>query len=74
MTVSRLPRFVIFALLVATALPACSSAADAPGIHMMPISELPAEIQSAPASVRAAYQFAAANPDLMVNVLSDWGP
>jgi hypothetical protein len=29
------------------------------------MDELPAEVQSAPASVRTAYQFAAANPDVM---------
>ena len=32
---------------------------------MMPMDKLPAEVQSAPASVRVAYQFVAANPDVM---------
>ena len=58
------PVLVLTALLVA-ALPACSAAPDSAGLHMMPMDQLPAELQSVPASVRTAYQFAAANPDVM---------
>ena len=62
-----IPLAVLIALLVAT-LPACSTAPDANGLHMMPMDQLPAEVQAAPASVRTAYQFAAANPDVMENL------
>ena len=61
------PLLVLAALLTA-ALPACSSAPDAAGLHIISMDELPAEIQSAPASVRTAYQFAAANPHVMENI------
>ena len=53
------------AFLIVVPLSACAPAADASALHMMPMDELPAEVQSAPASVRTAYQFAAANPDVM---------
>ena len=53
------------AFLIVVPLSACAPAPNASGLHMMPMDELPAEVQSAPASVRTAYQFAAANPDVM---------
>ncbi|MFH1185401.1 MAG: PCYCGC motif-containing (lipo)protein [Chloroflexota bacterium] len=56
------------AALLAAALPACSTAPDAAGLHMLPMDELPGEVRSAPNSVRTAYQFAAANPDVMENL------
>jgi len=34
----------------------------------MPLGRTPAEVQSAPVAVREAYQFAAANPDLMQQI------
>ena len=34
----------------------------------MPMRQMPAEVQSAPATVQTAYQFAAANPDVMKNI------
>jgi len=55
------------ALLLA-ALPGCSTAAHAEDLAMIPMEKLPAQVRSAPVSVRTAYQFAAANPDLMKNV------
>jgi hypothetical protein len=57
------PLFLLMTVLLA-ALPACS-AADAADLHMMPMDQLPAEMQAAPVTVRSAYQFAAANPDVM---------
>jgi len=68
---ARPHRFLSVALLgvlLAIALPACSTPAQASNLHMMPMENLPAEVQSAPVSVRTAYQFAAANPDVMKNV------
>ena len=34
----------------------------------MSMDQMPAEVQSAPVSVREAYQFASANPDVMKNI------
>jgi len=64
----RLPGFLALTALLVAALPACSAATDASGLHMMPRDQLPAEVQSAPVSVRTAYQFAAANPDVMQQI------
>ena len=65
---ARTPKSIlvlVLAALLAAVLPACSTAPDASGLHMMPMDQLPTEVQSAPAPVRTAYQFAAANPDVM---------
>ncbi len=35
---------------------------------MMSLDQMPAEVQSAPTTVQAAYQFAAANPDVIKGV------
>jgi len=35
---------------------------------MMPLGEMPAEVQSAPLTVQAAYSFSAANPDIMKDI------
>ncbi len=35
---------------------------------MMPLDQMPAEVQTAPAVVQQAYQFASANPDVMKNI------
>jgi Protein of unknown function with PCYCGC motif len=67
----RPPKLLILALvsiLVVAALPACSTPAQASGLHMMPMDRLPANVQAAPSSVRLAYQFAAANPDVMQQI------
>jgi len=61
----RFLSLAILAALFAAILPACSAAPNTAGLHMMPMDQLPAELQAAPASVRTAYQFAAANPDVM---------
>lgn len=53
--------------LALTALPACSAQQDA-GLPMMPLGQMPAQVQSAPATVREAYQFAAANPEIMKGI------
>jgi hypothetical protein len=58
----------ILAAALAAILPACSAAPNAAGLHMMPMDQLPAELQSAPVSVRTAYQFAAVNPDVMQHI------
>jgi hypothetical protein len=35
------------------------------GLNMSPLSGMPADVQKAPVTVRQAYQFAVANPDLL---------
>jgi hypothetical protein len=56
------------ALLILGVLPGCSAAPQSADLHMMPMDKMPAEVQSAPVTVRNAYQFAAANPDVMKNI------
>lgn len=67
----KLSRKLFFSLvigLVALAgLPACSTQQEA-GLHMLPMDQMPTEVQSAPVSVQTAYQFAAANPDVMKEI------
>ena len=53
----------IFAVTVS----ACSSAEQA-DLHMLPLDQMPAEVQSAPVVVQQAYQFAAANPEIMKEI------
>lgn len=45
------------------ALPSCSGQSNSNQQGMMPLGQMPAEVQSAPVSVQQAYQFAAANPE-----------
>ena len=58
----------IIAVLLSTAISACSSKSQSTELHMMPLGEMPAEVQSAPMSVQAAYQFNAANPGIMQDI------
>jgi hypothetical protein len=54
--------------------PASRSASSAPasastdGLKMAPMADMPAKVKSAPATVQQAYQFAVANPDVMMQV------
>ncbi|HEY6019209.1 MAG TPA: PCYCGC motif-containing (lipo)protein, partial [Candidatus Paceibacterota bacterium] len=68
MNISRKLFFGLLIGLVALAgLPACSTQSKA-DLHMMSMDRMPMEVQSAPATVQQAYQFAAANPDVMKNI------
>ncbi|HEY5729763.1 MAG TPA: PCYCGC motif-containing (lipo)protein [Anaerolineales bacterium] len=58
----------MIALLTLTALPACSTQSTSSDLHMMPMDQMPAEVQMAPVTVQTAYQFNAANPDIMKNI------
>ena len=50
-------------------LTACSAGGQQNGkVKLAPVSELPVQMQEAPAAVRTAYQFAVANPDPLENV------
>lgn len=54
-------------LFVAT-LGACSTSPQATVQKMQPMDGMPAAVRSAPATVRTAYQFAAANPEVMKHI------
>lgn len=55
-------------VLLTTAISACSAQSKADDLRMTPMDQMPAEVQSAPVTVQTAYQFAAANPDVMQNI------
>ncbi|HLO34224.1 MAG TPA: PCYCGC motif-containing (lipo)protein [Anaerolineales bacterium] len=57
----------IIGLLALASLPACSTQSET-GLHMQPMDQMPMEVQSAPVSVQQAYQFAAANPEVMKEI------
>ena len=54
-------------ILLASLLPACSSGKSHP-LTMMPLNQMPDNIQSAPVSVQQAYQYASANPNVMKQI------
>lgn len=58
----------LLAILLSVALVGCAAGAGMAEVHMVPTNLLPSEMQSAPTRVRAAYQFAAANPQVSMNV------
>jgi Protein of unknown function with PCYCGC motif len=60
--------FFIIAVLLSTAISACSSQNESNDLRMMSIDQMPMEVQSAPVTVQTAYQFAAANPDIMKDI------
>ncbi len=58
-------------LLLSGVLVGCSADSDqnhAASLNMTPLSDMPAEVQSAPVVVQQAYQFAAANPEILEQV------
>ena len=54
-------------IMLSTSLSACSSGSES-DLRMMPLDMMPADVRSAPARVQEAYQFAAANHDLMKDI------
>jgi hypothetical protein len=70
----KLTRKLLFGLLIGlialASLSACSTQSRENDTHlnMMSMDQMPSEVQSAPVSVQTAYQFAAANPDLMKDI------
>jgi hypothetical protein len=54
---------LVIVILAATALPGCAS--DSTSLPMSSMEHMPAEVKSAPAVVQQAYQFAAANPQVV---------
>jgi len=68
MNISRKILLTLLIIGIALAgLPACSTQQET-DLHMMPMEQMPAEVQSAPVTVQEAYQFNAANPDVMRNI------
>lgn len=64
-------RKILFILIIGVialgSLPACSAQQTA-DLHMTPMDQMPADVQSAPVTVQTAYQFASANPDVMKDI------
>lgn len=58
----------VIVVLLTTAVSACSTQSQSSDLHMMSMDEMPAEVQSAPVTVQTAYQFSAANPDIMKDI------
>jgi len=58
--------FVVLSILMVTG-SACSTSKEA-DLQMMSMDQMPAEVQAAPVVVQQAYQFAAANPDVMKQI------
>jgi len=61
----RMPVLLLLVGVLSAALPGCAASPGAAPLHLMPMDDLPQDVRSAPSTVRTAYQFAAANPDLM---------
>jgi hypothetical protein len=59
---------ILISMLLLAALPACSAAQPGVELNMASMAGMPAEVQSAPATVQQAYQFAVANPDAMKQI------
>ena len=55
-------------MLLTSAMSACSTQSQSTDLHMLPLDKMPAEVLSAPVTVQTAYQFAAANIDVMKNI------
>lgn len=64
----RVLLLIIISMVLLSALPACSSSQPGADLKMAPMAGMPAEVQSAPATVQQAYQFAVANPDVMKKI------
>jgi hypothetical protein len=60
--------FSVILVLLSTAISSCSTQNLSGDLHMMPMDQMPADVQSAPVTVQTAYQFAAANPDIMKDI------
>ena len=66
--IHRLFIFTIILVLLSTTVSACSTKGQSSDLRMMSMDQMPAEVQSAPVTVQTAYQFAAANPDIMKDI------
>ena len=70
----KIPRPLFFSLMIGlvvlTVLPACSTQSSSGDIHlnMASMDLMPAEVHAAPVTVQEAYQFNAANPEIMKEI------
>lgn len=67
-TTNKFLLLFLLPVLLTTAISACSTQGKPDGLHMMPLDQMPAEVQSAPVTVQTAYRFNAANPDIMQDI------
>ena len=59
----------LIVVLLATSISACSTAKSSDvHLYMLPMDQMPADVQSAPVIVQEAYQFASINPDIMKDI------
>jgi hypothetical protein len=68
----KISRKILLALMIGVltlaGLSACSTSSSEVHLAMLPLDHMPMEVQSAPVSVQTAYQFNAANPDIMKDI------
>ncbi len=55
-------------VLLTTAISACSAQSNADDLNMMPLDQMPVQVQLAPVLVHQAYQFASANPEILQQI------
>jgi hypothetical protein len=59
---------IMIAILLGSLLSACSASQSNATLKMAPMTGMPAEVSSSPVTVRHAYQFAVANPEVMKQI------
>jgi hypothetical protein len=59
---------VVLLAMLSIIVSACSPASTSEGLKMAPMSNMPDEVQQAAVTVREAYQFAVANPDVLTQL------
>jgi hypothetical protein len=60
---------LVLLVFAASLIAACGGSSEGDHtLHMAPLSDTPAEVQAAPVVVQQAYQFAAANPEIMTQI------
>ena len=65
----KLLLFFITVVLLSTTVSACSvSTSDEVHLYMLPMEQMPMDVQNAPVAVQEAYQFASVNPDVMEDI------
>jgi len=65
----RLLFLSLIVVLLSTVISACSTSKSSDvHLYMLPMDQMPAEVQSAPVAVQEAYQFASINPDIMKDI------
>jgi len=63
----------LIVVLLSTVVSACSTSKSSDvHLYMMPMDQMPADVQAAPVAVQEAYQFASINPDVMNATFQMW--